>query len=210
MGPGVVSGNSSKERTESAESLTPRDENIKFKYVCLVDSKTGDLGPLTPLSEIIRSVRNMNDSNPTNELASGEDNKNTKWWKRQKFCVELAAETPTPIVKIVHLGQEYRKNRESAKKKKEKIVKEKEVQMSWSVAEGDFDHKLKKTKEALEEGERVVIGFTRKKGQPFPKPEAMQARLQETVEALSDLAEEWKGRVMESNYTGFVYLRKKS
>ena len=61
----------------------------------------------------------------------------------------------------------------------------------------------------MEEGERVVIGFTRKKGQPWPKPEDMKAKMEETMEALSDIAEEWKPRVTLPNATGFIYIQTK-
>lgn len=194
-------------------SRKPRDEEIRHRKVRLVDPDTGSLGPLTDLRLVIEYVRNRPvlaapGGDGEDQASPPTEGKREKWWKR-KWCVELVSEVPDPIVRVVNINDEYRKAKEAQKKKKEGVIKEKEVQMTWSVAQGDWEHKLKKTKEALEEGERVVIGFTRKKGQPWPKPEEMQAKMQETMEQLSDIAEEWKQRVTLPNATGFIYIQSK-
>lgn len=197
--------------TKLAEPPTRlRDEKIKHSHVRLVDPDTGALGPLTALSEVIRIAHNRVDSSSDEQPAfsDDDDDKKVKWWKKRKYSVELVSSEPTPIVRMVDLGEEYRKNRDSSKKKKESVVKEKEIQMTWSVAEGDLEHKMRKIREALEEGERVVIGFTRKKGQPYPKPEDMAAKLQEAAETLADVAVEWKARAILPNHTGFIYIKK--
>lgn len=188
----------------------PRDEEIRYRRVRLVDPDTGSLGPLTILTQVLELVRNM-PVPPTpggEEQATDASGKKEKWWKK-KWCVELVSEAPDPIVRAVNLSGEYRKAKEAQKKKREGVIKEKGVQMSWSVAQGDLEHKLKKVKETLEEGERVVIGFSRKKGQPWPKPDEMQAKLRETVDQLADIAEEWKPRVTLPNSTGFIYIQSK-
>ncbi|GJE84807.1 hypothetical protein PsYK624_008830 [Phanerochaete sordida] len=188
----------------------PRDEEIGFRRVRLVDPDTGSLGPLTDLAQVIQSVRNR-PSTPapgTEEQAEAAGEKREKWWKKT-WCVELVTHTPDPIVRAVNLSDEYRKAKEMHKKKRDGIIKEKEVQLSWHVAQGDLEHKLRKVRETLEEGERVTLAFSRKKGQNWPTPEEKEAKIEEVVGQLTDTAEEWKERVILPNGRGFVYLQSK-
>ncbi|KIP09801.1 hypothetical protein PHLGIDRAFT_115958 [Phlebiopsis gigantea 11061_1 CR5-6] len=206
----VVTRLASKQQSKSSvPPAKPRDEQIRYKIVRLVDPQTGALGPLTPLANVIEAARNKTTPDSTEGAEAGE-NKKTKWWRQRRCYVELVAEQPHPIVKIVDIADMYHKNREAAKKKKESTVKEKEIQMTWSVAQGDLEHKLKKAREALNEGERITIGFARKKGQPYPKPEEIKAKLAETAQSFADVAEEWKPTVVLPNHTGFLYFQKKA
>ena len=198
----------SKQQVRRVDPTKLRDENITYKRVHLADPETGALGPPTPLVDIIAAARRMEPSRPEENAEAGGDKK-VKWWKQRRYCVELVAERPQPIVKIIDLVDSYHKKREAAKKKKDSVVREKEIQMTWSVAQGDFEHKMRKAREALADGERVTIGFARKKGQQFPKPVEMTARLDETAQSLADVAEEWKPKVVLPNHTAFLYLRNK-
>lgn len=201
-------GNTSAYRPSKPEEppRKPRDLEIPFRKVRLVDPETGALGPLTELRDVIAFVQ----SRPGHgeEVTEATSEKKDKWKKR--WCVELVSEVPDPIVRAVNLSEEYRKAKEARKKKKESDIKEKEVQMSWSVGQGDMQHKFKKIREALDEGDRVTIVFLRKKGQPFPEPAEMQAKMQEAMDQLADIAVEWKPRALLPNRTGFIYIQNKA
>lgn len=245
----------------------PRNEQIRYQFVRLVDPDTDTLSPLILRSQAIEFARNYTppadlnrppaedaDEDEFDEDEEGEEDEdgedgeedmpmkrserkrlkalakkaekeakkqadqgaeeasspkqgNSKKWKRDRFCIELVTEKPEPIVKIVDLAADYHKAKEQNKKKKEiSKVREKEIQMTWSVDVGDREHKMMKTREALAEGARVVIAFTRKKGQKFISPEERQQKMAEVVQELSDVAEEYKARAM-PGLNAFIYLR---
>ena len=71
-------------------------------------------------------------------------------------------------------------------------VQEKEIQMTWGIGPSDLQHKMKKAREALEQGHRISIVYAPKKGQALPSPADMKQRVEEAIEALSDIGQEWK------------------
>jgi translation initiation factor IF-3 len=151
-----------------------RDRNIPYHIVQLVN-EDGRLEPPTPLSHIIASI----------------DSKT--------HFVELVNEDPQPLVKIKNKTQEYIKMKEWKKRQKEVAASniQKEIQMTWGVESGDLAHKLKKVRKELEKGNRVDLVYAPKANQVMPSPVAMENRIKETVEILSDIAKEWAPRRFE-------------
>jgi translation initiation factor IF-3 len=194
----------------------PRDEEIsrKYMFVKLVDPETGSLSPLTDLTTVIQKVRQMRPPSDSNSAAENKPEngdvavgKKEKWWKSAVYAVELVAENPDPIVRVIDIREDYRKNKEARKKKQDGAVKEMQLQMTWSVDGGDLEHKLKKAREALEEGERVTFIVTRKRGQAIPKLEQMASTLQRIVDEIADVGKEWKERSIQG-LTGTVWIQK--
>ncbi|KAF9457995.1 hypothetical protein BDZ94DRAFT_1271719 [Collybia nuda] len=149
----------------------PRDKNIPYRIVQLVDPITGKLSEPLPLMTIIESL-------PDKKLE----------------YVELVSEDPAPIVKIINKKDAFEK-RKLAKKKASAVAKknvQKEVQLTWGAAEGDYAHKVGRVREELEKGHRIDLVFSHKKGQDLPTPEEMQQQVQTTVEMLADVGKEWK------------------
>lgn len=132
--------------------------------------------------------------------------------KRAKEAVELLQAEPEPIVKYIDISTEYWKQREQHKKQqvRGKAMKEKEIQMTWAVSESDIEHKMKGARQALQQGQKVYIVFTGKKGQKRPTLDDMQAKLDATVESLSDVGKISKKPAVMPPHTGFIHLEPNS
>ena len=179
----------------------PQNENIPYRFARLVDPKTNQLGAPVSIRQLLDEI---------------EADKDRKRWQ----AIELIAEEPEPLIKLVDRREEYRRNnqerreRQEKRKRNEKVEpsssggqpKEKEVQMTWGVAAGDLAHKLKKAREALEQGNLVSIVYAPKKGQPLPTKTAMAERIQYTNELLSDVGQEWKATEAQG-HTTVIYLK---
>ncbi len=153
----------------------------------LVDPDTKSLHPPKPLSAILESlVRNTSDKN--------------------RLTVELVSEKPEPIVKIINPAERYKQEKETKEKRKKSRVQEKEIQMTWGVASGDLEHKLKKARSELQDGNKVNIVYAPKKGQVLPPPAEMQRKIKEITSMLADVGQQWKPPVIERN-NGVIYLR---
>ncbi|GLB33278.1 putative ribosome disassembly concerning protein [Lyophyllum shimeji] len=162
----------------------PRDENIQHRIVQLVDPETGRLTEPTPLRTIL----------------AGLD-------RRTKY-VELVSVTPAPIVKVFDKLAESQRSAEAQYKARAAARKaiQKEVQLTWNAAPGDLAHKLEKMRQELERGARVDLVFARKKNQAYLPLEEMQARAQDIVDSLADVAKEWKDREVRAGMTA-IFLQ---
>lgn len=151
-----------------AAAARPRNDAIPFSYVRLVD-RSGQLTAPQSLKAVLNDRRREG--------------------KKLKEAVELVQTTPEPIVKYVDVSADYWKQKELHKKQvvREGTHKEKEIQMTWAVSESDAAHKLKVARQALQQGQKVHIVYTYKKGQSRLSPEEMMARLEATVERLNDV-----------------------
>ncbi|KAF9652092.1 hypothetical protein BDM02DRAFT_3183821 [Thelephora ganbajun] len=150
---------------------------IPFRLVRLADSESGSLHPLAPLQIILNSI------------------------DRKTHHVELVADAPDPIVKIVDTKQAREKYKE-AKKRAQAAARaqvRKEIQVTWGVAAGDLAHKLEKVRQELAGDKKVDLIFTSKKGQVVPTKQAMDARLQGVLETLTDVGKEYLPREQRKN-----------
>lgn len=138
---------------------------ISHRIVQLVDPETNQLLPAAPIHSI------KYDKN-THEL-------------------RLVADSP-PVVKLVSLAEEAEKAKvlEVKLKMNRKIAfEEKEVQISWSSADGDLHHKLDIANSFLERGDRVQIVFAPKNsGSPS---DISQARKNEMISLFEEGMEEY-------------------
>lgn len=175
-----------------------RDENIPFRIARLVDPKTNQLGPPVSVRGLLAEIQADND-------------------RRRWQSIELVAADPEPVIKLVDRREEYRKNnqdrreRQEKRKRNEKVEtvsapREKEVQMTWGVAAGDLEHKLKKARDALQQGNMVSVVYAPKKGQPMPSKSDIEERIRYTNELLSDVGQEWKPTEIQG-FTTAIYLK---
>jgi translation initiation factor IF-3 len=164
-----------------------RNDEIPFRLVHLVDPETQKLQPLTSLRGLLNSL----------DLKAN--------------YVELVAETPAPVVKVVSHKEEYERMRQQKleAKARGKPAETKELQMTWGVAPGDLAHKLKKARQELEKGNRVDIVYAPKKGQTVPGVEEMQARMDAAAEQLQDVGKERQARTLEKSMA-ILHMGKKS
>ena len=148
------------------------DDNIPFRSVRLADPESGSLHPLAPLRTILNSI------------------------DRKTHHVELVADRPEPIVKIVDTRQAREKYREM-KKRAQAVARaqvRKEIQLTWGVAEGDLAHKLGKARQELAGGKKVDVIFASREGQVLPTKQAMDTRVEGVLDALADVGREYLPR----------------
>ncbi|KAF7799101.1 hypothetical protein EIP86_010331 [Pleurotus ostreatoroseus] len=169
-----------------------RNDEIPFKTARLVDPTTNQLGPEIDVPNLLNEIKY--------DRTKDEHGKERRKWQ----IVELVAEEPEPIVKLVDTRQAYRKTKEHAEQAKK--LEEKEVQMSWSIAGGDLVHKSKKVREALEQGHKVNVVFAVKKGQAPIQPSQIPERLQQFMDLVSDIGQELKPPLIQGG-TAVVYLK---
>ncbi|KAH9843777.1 uncharacterized protein C8Q71DRAFT_13066 [Rhodofomes roseus] len=155
---------------KKGSNLQARNEQIPYRVVRVVDSETSRLGDeWVALSDILATI------------------------KRKEYYVELVAEYPEPVVKVIKSSVVYNKMRARAERQKVKR-EEKEVQMSWAISSADLTRKLEKVRKELEAGNRVDLVYTPKSGQPKPTPAQVKNQAAEMVKALEDVGEEWQPR----------------
>jgi translation initiation factor IF-3 len=102
--------------------------------------------------------------------------------------VEVAPNAKPPVCKILNFGkfkfEQQKKNRES--KKKQKIVKVKEIRMHPKTEEHDYKFKVNHAREFIEHGCKVKFTL-RFKGREFAHVEIGERLLNKAIEDLGDL-----------------------
>ena len=75
--------------------------------------------------------------------------------------IEVSPNAEPPVCKIANFGKmKYEIQKKAADaKKKQKVVEVKEVKMSINIGKGDFDTKIRHTKEFIEKGNKVKISI---------------------------------------------------
>lgn len=160
------------------------DDDIPFRVVRLADPESGSLHPLAPLRTLLNSI------------------------DRKTHHIELVADTPDPVVKIVDTKQAREKYRE-AKKRAQAAARaqvRKEIQLTWGVAAGDLAHKLEKARQELVGGKKVDLIFASKKGQAVPTKQLMDIRLKGVLDTLADVGKEYRARGEQKNIIA-LYLK---
>jgi len=176
-------------RSMSSSASTKRliNDNIPFKLVRLADPESGSLHPFAPLKTILNSI------------------------DLKTHHVELVANAPDPIVRIVDTKEAREKYRE-AKKRAQAVARaqvRKEIQVTWGTAAGDLAHKLGKVRQELLGGKKVDLIFASKKGQVVPTKQAMDARLKGVLENLADVGMEYLPREERKNMAA-LHLKPRS
>ena len=170
--------------TSSATSKRLVDDDIPFRAVRLADPESGSLRPLTPLRTLLSSI------------------------DRTTHHIELVADAPDPVVKIVNTKQARERYKE-AKKRAQAAARaqvRKEIQLTWGVAAGDLAHKLEKARQELVGGRKVDLIFASKKGQAVPTKQAMDTRLKDALDTLADVGKEYRARGEQKNIVA-LYLK---
>lgn len=158
-----------------------RNNEIKLPLVHLVDPETQKLRELAPVADVISNT-NMRD-----------------------YYIELVSQEP-PIVRLVNRKEAHAAKKAQKAHLKKAKVENKEVQMTWNVANTDVVHKLRKAREHLSAGNLVDVAFAPKPRQPALKPPEMMQKLELVREMLKDVAEERQPQTLERG-VGVVYLR---
>lgn len=160
------------------------DDEIPFNLVRLADSESGSLHPLAPLKTILSSI------------------------DRKTHHVELVADRPDPIVRIINKKEAREKYKELRKRAQAaaRAQARKEIQVTWSAAPGDLAHKLGKVRQELVGGKKVDLIFTSKSGQVVPTKQEIDARLKGVLDTLTDVGKEYLPRAVRRAMT-ILYLK---
>jgi translation initiation factor IF-3 len=103
--------------------------------------------------------------------------------------VEISPQGEPPVCKIMDFGKfKYEsKRRLNDAKKKQKVISLKEMKFKLNIGQGDFDVKLRKIKEFLEEGDKVKVSLWFK-GREIIHREIGNELFNRIIEILGDLA----------------------
>ncbi|GAA6055074.1 hypothetical protein JCM3770_001783 [Rhodotorula araucariae] len=152
-----------KPATASAKgSRIVKDEDIPHEVVVLVDPASKGLLPPSRLAELLASL------------------------DRTRYAIQLVdpAHNP-PICRILDKKEQYQRERDKKAKDQERAKDPatavgagggapKEVHVTWGVSAHDLEHKLKKGKEMLAHGKRVLVCLADKKRAVKVSPEVRQ------------------------------------
>ncbi len=124
----------------SSSNLFRINEEIKAKEIRLIDHE-GKMFGLTSVAEAIRMA--------------------------QEFDLDLVEVSPNaepPVCKIANYGKmKYEIQKKAADaKKKQKVVEVKEIKMTINIGKGDYDTKIRHTKEFIEKGHKVKVSIRMK------------------------------------------------
>ncbi|BGP39644.1 hypothetical protein JCM10449v2_003595 [Rhodotorula kratochvilovae] len=182
-----------KPATASAKgSRVVKDEDIPHEVVVLVDPATKGLLPPSRLAELLASL------------------------DRTRYAIQLVdpAHEP-PICRILDKKEQYQRERDRKAKEQERAKDPaaapgagggapKEVHLTWGVSAHDLEHKLKKGKEMLARGNRVLVCLADKKRVPVKVGQEIRQQVIHQIEHELKGAGELRGRP--ANRDGMVVL----
>ncbi len=124
------------------------------------------------------------------------------------LCV--APNAQTPVCKIVDYGryrfEQQKKEREA--KKNQHVTEVKSLRVSPVIDQGDFDTKVRRAREWLEDGQKVKIDM-RFRGRMITRQEVGREVMKKFTEQVSDLADVAKPPVLEGNTMSVSFTPKK-
>lgn len=103
--------------------------------------------------------------------------------------MEVAPNVSPPVCKICDYGKfKYeKKKKENEAKKKQIIIKIKEIQLRPTTEEHDLDYKMKNARGFLEDGDKVKFSMIFR-GRQMAHTEACRATFEEIIKALADVS----------------------
>lgn len=96
--------------------------------------------------------------------------------------VEVSPNVTPPVCKITNFGKmKYELQKKAADaKKKQKVVEVKEIKMTINIGKGDFDTKIRHTKEFVERGNKVKVSI-RMKGREITHQDLAEKMMQDIL-----------------------------
>jgi len=168
----------------------PKDlvnENIKFREVLVIDPDGNQLGVMMR-REALEKAYDMN---------------------LDLLCV--APNAKVPVCKIIDYGryrfEEQKKAREA--KKKQHVTEVKALRVSPVIDQHDFETKLNRAREWIEDGQKVRIDM-KFRGRMITRQEVGKEVMNKFTEQISDIATVDKAPALEGNTMSVVFSPKKS
>ena len=103
--------------------------------------------------------------------------------------VEVSPNVVPPVCKIANFGKmKYEMQKKAADaKKKQKVVEVKEIKMTINIGKGDFDTKIRHTKEFIEKGNKVKVSI-RMKGREITHQDLAEKMMQDILKDVEEFA----------------------
>ncbi len=103
--------------------------------------------------------------------------------------VEVSPNANPPVCKITNFGKlKYEIQKKAADaKKKQKVVEIKEIKMTINIGKGDYDTKIRHTKEFIEKGHKVKVSI-RMKGREITHRDLAEKMMVQIVSDTQDFA----------------------
>ena len=110
--------------------------------------------------------------------------------KAELDLVCISAKAQVPVVKITDYGKFKfeKKKKEQENKRNQQVIETKEVRLTVNIGKHDFDTKLKKAKEFLEDGQRLKVSL-RFRGREMQNKKPGYETLNNFIDALADYSE---------------------
>ena len=141
------------------------NEQIKAKEVRVIDSQGQMIGVMT-VAEGIKKAQEVD-----------------------LDLIEVSPNASPPVCKISNFGKmKYEIQKKAADaKKKQKVVELKEIKMTINIGKGDYDTKIRHTKEFIEKGNKVKISI-KMKGREITHRDLAEKMMQDIVNDTSIFA----------------------
>ncbi len=126
--------------TSNSNNFFKINDQIKAKEIRLIDHE-GTMVGVTTVAEGIRMAQEVN-----------------------LDLVEVSPAANPPVCKIANFGKmKYEMQKKTADaKKKQKVVEVKEIKMTINIGKGDYDTKIRHTKDFIEKGNKVKVSIRMK------------------------------------------------
>lgn len=106
---------------------------------------------------------------------------------RELDLVEIVPTADPPVAKIIEWSKLKYNLEKKQKSSKAKSQEQKELWFKAYIGEGDIEHKLKKVREFIDDGQRVKLTVRRKGRVPKEQFENLMARLLEKTAEFADI-----------------------
>lgn len=169
-------------RVEVKLARMPRDNEIDWPYVYVKTPGVEGYEPLDTPRPIKEVLAELDRKTSYLEVIAKPGGQGSPRW---------------PVCRIVNKKEELAKLKEEKERKKKAVIKEKELELNWTLGAHDLEHKLKTLQKFLSKGYKVQLVLQRKAHGKAKATEAdANALLEKVTEAVQEVkgAKEWKGR----------------
>ncbi len=151
--------------TQNFDKLFRINEQIKAREVRVIDHEGKMLGVLG-IDEAIKKAQEV-----------------------ELDLVEVSPNVVPPVCKVANFGKmKYELQKKAADaKKKQKVVEVKEIKMTINIGKGDFDTKIRHTKEFIEKGNKVKVSI-RMKGREITHQDLAEKMMQDILKDTDSFA----------------------
>ena len=123
--------------------------------------------------------------------------------------IEVSPNAKPPVCKISNFGKmKYEIQKKAADaKKKQKVIEVKEIKMTINIGKGDYDTKLRRTKEFITKGHKVKVSI-RMKGREITHRDLAVTMMQDILETTEEFAKPEMGPKLEGMQMITILVKK--